>query len=1071
MAFKPTDSQRKAIVTIDRPVAVVAGAGSGKTWVLVERYLHLLDQGFATDEIAAITFTKKAAQEMKERLREARPQLAASLERAQISTIHSLCQRIIQEHPLQARLDPRFRVGEEWETRLLLAEVIEEIVAETEIPTELGTAGEVSALVLDLYEKMLSKGDLRFQRSFPEPLGEFPLQELEHRTEQVLRLTPSTPRQGEVLEQLAEEWPYLRELLRLGDADLRLEALEILQKLVGGIRGKLAEHTAALKVLIASAQQIITEGRGRVILTYLGEVLQRVHGLYSERKRLGGLVDFGDLERLTCQLLEDPQVVADYPFKHIMVDEFQDTNPLQKRIVDAFTAQGAVLFVVGDPKQSIYRFRGAEVGVFVQTQREVAETGKGIFLETNFRSRPELIKFCNQFFHRLLAGEPIGFEPSEADKPAAGRPCVSILLTPAEALSADEARAAEAEQIALQIQELVEGGRYKYEDISILFRATTSMYIYEQALKKAGIPYVNLSGRGFYAKQEIQDVLHYFRWLEDSGDEVAKMAVLRSPFYLLSDEGLYWLRRGELDRLTPKEQEALARAEEDYSALQLLAKHQPAPVVIGELLRRTGYVEKTWRLPFGPQKVANIEKLLEQSWDLFARDVYTVPEQVRYLRLLAREAHKEGEAQLDAEHADVVILRTIHNAKGLEFPVVFLADTNAGAVRTQGGKVLYHPEFGLVYREMADYELARGLDRAEEASEAKRLLYVAVTRAQEEFFWCARTGKAGKDSWWSWFQEHQPHIDQDCYQIIPGELPPLQEGPPQGEPARLELPEYAPLAPQYVQVPFSVTALMNYDLCPRYYYLRHILGLPERGRAQSAAPTQGSLSATQRGTIVHRVVEQIKDPKELSRLVQDAAAVEGVTLTSRQQAQLEEIIQPYLASPFFQRVQAGAPGRLYKEHNFFIPAGSFLINGLVDQVYVGEEGVEVVDFKTNWIEPGEVPKVGDAYRVQLRLYAWATAREFRLPAVKAQAYFLIPNSLYDLEPELLDADQTEAWLVDTCRRIIDGAEIGAEAFPPAAKCALCSERSYCLHGLPAGKVGVFGETTDLEEDLLEEELR
>jgi len=120
-----------------------------------------------------------------------------------------------------------------------------------------------------------------------------------------------------------------------------------------------------------------------------------------------------------------------------MVDEFQDTNPLQKRIVDAFTAQGAVLFVVGDPKQSIYRFRGAEVGVFVQTQREVAETGKGIFLETNFRSRPELIKFCNQFFHRLLAGEPIGFEPSEADKPAAGRPCVSILLTPAEALSAD----------------------------------------------------------------------------------------------------------------------------------------------------------------------------------------------------------------------------------------------------------------------------------------------------------------------------------------------------------------------------------------------------------------------------------------------------------------------------------------------------------------------------------------------------------------------------------------------------------------------------------------------------------
>ena len=146
------------------------------------------------------------------------------------------------------------------------------------------------------------------------------------------------------------------------------------------------------------------------------------------------------------------------------------------------------MFVVGDPKQSIYRFRGAEVGVFVQTQREVAETGKGIFLETNFRSRPELIKFCNQFFHRLLAGEPIGFEPSEADKHAAGRPCVSIMLTPAEALSADEARAAEAEQIALQIRELVEGGRYKYEDISILFRATNQHVHLRAGPQKSGHP-------------------------------------------------------------------------------------------------------------------------------------------------------------------------------------------------------------------------------------------------------------------------------------------------------------------------------------------------------------------------------------------------------------------------------------------------------------------------------------------------------------------------------------------------------------------------------------------------------
>jgi len=1068
--FKPTERQQEAITTIHCPVAVVAGAGSGKTRVLVERYLYLLDKGVKVDEIAAITFTKKAAQEMKERLRKARPELIPDLERAQISTVHSLCQRIIQEHPLQARMDPRFRVGEEWETRLLLAEVIEEVVQETAPPSDLGTFGDVCSVVLGLYEKMLSKGDLRFERAFSEPLAEFPLLPLEAEVKKALAIVPSTARQREVLAELAEEWPYLVELLRLPDDNLRLEALEILRRQVGKIRGKLAEEVRALKELIAFAEELIAEGKGRAVVTYLGQVLQRIHALYSERKRLGGLVDFNDLERITCELLQDPLVAADYPFSHVLVDEFQDTNPLQKRIVDAFTARGALLFVVGDPKQSIYRFRGADVGVFLQAEQEVQGKGRRIVLDTNFRSTPELIQFGNAFFAKLLEGELIGFDASCHHRTHAHRPCVSILQVAADDLAVDEARALEARQIALKIRELVDSGRYRYEQISILFRAMTSVYIYERALKEAGVPYVNLSGRGFYSKQEIQDVLHYFRWLEDAGDEVARLAVLRSPFYLISDSGLFWLRQGREDKLSPKEQAALAQAAQDYAALQLLAKHRPAPEVITELLRRTNYVEKTWKLPFGPQKVANIEKLLEQSWDLFARNVYTIPEQVRYLRLLAREAQKEGEAQLDAEHADVVVLRTIHSAKGLEFPVVFLADTSAAAVRAPKGKALYHPEVGLAWRGMRDYKLIQEQEKAAEISESKRLLYVAFTRAQEELYWCARRGREVTDSWWSWLQAHLESIDPQLYQLVPGELPPL-EPQPQGETARLELSRYQPLPPQYSQVVFSVTELMNYDRCPRYYYLRHILGLPERSRdKQGALGASSGLSATERGSIVHRVVELIKDPAALSVLVEQAAALEGVELDARQRAQLEEMILPYLRSEFFARVQAEPAGQLYKERSFFRAAGDFIVNGLVDQVFVGEKGVEVVDFKTNWITADQVPEVGAAYAVQLRLYAWAMARELGRPAVSSQAYFLIPNRLYALDPELLDADETEQWIVDTCQRIIRGAELGAQAFLPRDNCALCRQNYYCLHAWNAGKDGRFGETTDVEEDLLEEEL-
>ena len=1087
MTFVATSSQHEAITTVDCPLAVTAGAGSGKTRVLVERYLYLLEQGVTVDQIAAITFTKKAAQEMKERLRRVRPDLIESLERAQISTIHSLCQRIIQEHPLQAEIDPRFRVGEEWETRVLLMEAIDEVVAETDAPSALGTPFEIADLVFELYETMLSKGDLRFNRPLDdqEP-EEFPLLQLRNEVEQVLRLVPSTPTQQRILDGLRTDWPSIWDLLALPEDDLRLEGLELLESSVKGIRGKLADEVVPLKELIISARQVIAETNGRLIIAYLGEVLEHVHRLYSEKKRLASILDFNDLEQLTLKLLQDPLVRADYPLAHLMVDEFQDTNPMQKKIVDALVAQGAILFVVGDPKQSIYRFRGADVGVFVQTKAEIASNGKNVFLEKNFRSRPELIHFTNSLFEKLLAGESIGFEASLPSKEPAGKPCVAILHTPAEDLLADEARALEAQQIALKIRELVDSGKYKYEQISILFRAMTSSYIYEKALKEAGIPYVNLGGRGFYSKQEIQDVLHFFRWLEDPHDAVAQFAVLRSPFYLISDEGLYWLRQNELTKLTYEEQKALEQSQVDYEYLRELARHRPAPEVITALLERTNYLERTWRLPFGPQKVVNIEKLLEQSWDLFAKDLYTIPEQLRFLRIMTRDGQKEGEAQLDAEHADVVVLRTIHNSKGLEFPVVFLPDTNASVVRRSGGSVLYHPEVGLTYKGMRSYDLVQQQERLEEISEAKRLLYVAITRAEEQFFWCARDGKESKDSWWTWLQSSLSEIPSELYELVPGVL---ESQSIQSVPRLVvgyERPSYEPLEPQYHQVAFSVTSLMNYVRCPRYYYLRYVLGVPER-RTQNGAGASSDfqgISATQRGNIVHRVCEQIRRPEDLVDLVNYAAAMEGVELNDLQRAQLMEIITPYLHSEFFQRVQAQARGSkswiVYQEKDFAVPAGEFLVNGLVDQVFLGVRGLEVVDFKSNWIRQSQVMEVGTSYEVQLRLYAWAMAREFGRPVLSSQAYFLIPNQLYSLQSRLLDVDQTEKWVIDTCQSIIAGSMKGVEAFPIRSDCTLCPQNSYCNavrerafseNDFSISKEQSFGENTDIDADWAEEEIR
>ena len=1062
MGFKPTPEQQAAITIMDRDLAVTAGAGSGKTRVLVERYLNLLMQGIGIHEIAAITFTKKAAQEMKERIRAAVPEKTDAVESAQISTIHSLCQRVIAEHPLQAGIDPRFRIGEEWETEALLLHVIEDVLEDLDPVEEFDRFDSMVQLVQRLYNEMMSKGDDCFQREmeFREEYDTELNNLLNAVEEDILTLLGSsslTEHQTENISDLSLEWPNLKmDLLSMVDT-LQLETLEILNEYFGGNWGKLRPIVQEIKAHIAAVRQCMQEVRGGQVIRQLGRILERVHKNYVQAKKDLGMLDFNDLERLACRLLALPEVRKDYAFRHIMVDEFQDTNRIQKEIVDYLTADGAVLFVVGDPKQSIYRFRGAEVEVFLQAQEEIAETGKSIFLQHNFRSRPEILEFTNAFFQKLMEDDPISYEASAFHRDRMNRPCVNILTTPAQGMNLGNSRELEAQQIALEIRSLVDRGLYKYKDISILFRAMTNVRIYENALQAAQIPYVNLSGRGFFARQEVQDILYYLTWLADKDDEVARLAVLRSPFYLVSDEGLYWDRYAP-QNLSSHDRRAIAQADVDRDYLAQRMMYGPAPHIIMEMLERTHYLESTKRLLFGEQKAANVMKLVQQSWDLYAQGYVSAADQMGYIRLVVKAADREGEAQLDAEHADVVVLRTIHGAKGLEFPVVFIPDTNSRVVRIPSDTVLYHPEFGLTYKGMDRYEELREAVKVEEISEAKRLLYVAITRAKEEVYLCGLTdlSRTQRDSWWSWMQEILPQIPSYLYNEISGTKEWIMEKPKtEAEAETLPRKKYEPLPPSYTQVAFSVTALMTYARCPRHYYYRYILGIPERVPRlhSSEGQPQHTISPLERGNIVHRVCEQIVDPWELDSLVQGAAQMEGVSLSPSEHKRLVQIIAPYLESDFFKRIQS-AGSRVHREMDFALPVNHYVINGTVDQVYVGETGLEIVDFKSNWIRPDEVGSEGAKYQWQLMAYAWAMEKVFQKQVMKAQAYFLIPNMLYDLPSHTLNSPQIERWIVHTCDAIIAGERVGLDAFPEGDDCAQCAHFAYC------GKSSMFGQNTE-----------
>ncbi|NLJ81163.1 MAG: UvrD-helicase domain-containing protein, partial [Firmicutes bacterium] len=248
MKFSPTPSQKEAIFSIDEDLAVTAGAGSGKTRVLAERYLNVLEQGYSFEEIAAVTFTKKAAQEMKERLSQTRPDLAGSLERAQISTIHSLCRRIIREHPREAGIDPRFKVGEEWETEALLQEVIEAEMQNRELIEGLGRPKEAAELILNLYQQIRTRGGFSFRGRETEHLVEQQdALQLAEAVDEFLALNPRTPLQKDVMEAWSHEWPLLQTSLFSGNPHLQLEALGILEDYLKKISGGLAQKTVLIK--------------------------------------------------------------------------------------------------------------------------------------------------------------------------------------------------------------------------------------------------------------------------------------------------------------------------------------------------------------------------------------------------------------------------------------------------------------------------------------------------------------------------------------------------------------------------------------------------------------------------------------------------------------------------------------------------------------------------------------------------------------------------------------------------------------------------------------------------------
>ncbi len=823
----------------DVPTVVTAGAGSGKTLTLVGRYVRLLEQGVPLRAIAAITFTEKAAREMRTRIRQtvdtwsarcapeerARWQgLSADLDAARIGTIHGLCTTLLRSHPAEAGLDPEFEVLDENQAARLRVEAIESAlawaIADTDAVRVFSVLSEQTTRDL-LDDWLAARADTltAFDRLGADPLAVWSralqrcLNDYFHdpvwlNSLQVLNST-TAKQAGDKLEaqrqaavqaaRLAQqalprgEWPILFEQLSVlrgnlktnvgakgnwsaGDLEYIKQAMKVLAAFLDDSLGPLID---AKKPVSWEADQLAAD-----LLPALRRLFDQAAHEYQRLKDQARAVDFDDLEHEAARLLSTNADVRAYwqtEIRAVLVDEFQDTNERQREIVYQLAGfqpgqrgSGRGLFVVGDAKQSIYRFRGADVRVFQRVQTDVKRSGGApIDLDLTFRAHGPLTQALNDLLGPILGtvvAQPfeVPFAPLTAFRVAAPEAMAAPFVELRLGLGDDAAsgRRAAATTLAQRLQDLHDREEVGWGQMALLFRASTGFASYEEAFERAGIPYVTVAGQGFYDRPEVRDLLNALHAIDDPTDDLALAGLLRSPMLGLTDAALLqlrWTADGQprsiwaalqdppLD-LSTEEASRAARACELITPLHLQAGRTPVAALLKRLIDATHYRAIVRRVAGGERLRRNIDKLLR---DAQRSELVGVNDFLDYVAALRDIAAREGEAPVEAGGA--VQLMTVHKAKGLEFPVTVIADA-AHQRRTSRAAWLGDDELGLTLDLATDeasniaHRVALLRQAQQEEAEDRRLLYVAATRAKERLVISAHTkikkeGGLSLDGW------------------------------------------------------------------------------------------------------------------------------------------------------------------------------------------------------------------------------------------------------------------------------------------------------------------------------------
>ena len=1110
--FKFKGNQEKAVTDSSSAIAVTAGAGSGKTLSLVGRYLHLLEQGYPIRSILAITFTEKAAREMRSRIRNAlsapkeltaKPAKNAkeeiknlndlsvlsgsNIDSARIGTIHSLCAEILRSHPAEAGLDPAFEVIEDGLSAALQAEAIESALAwaatDEQSVALFGVFKEnelrqiLNALMsrrLDI-DSLLPAGEGLGRRTepvevmrekFSVTLNSYLVTHLDSQSwidsfSTLASIKSSSPDDKLELarQSVLAKWDEIQQACATAQWDVVLASLTALRKAIStqgqksnwddietvreamkDLRDTYDEH---LKFLAEKSRFALDE-KLAAHLPAIHRLLDQTQLEYQSRKDEREGLDFDDLEGLAAQLLTAHPEVREQiqsELRAVLVDEFQDTNNRQRQIVYALTGfnlksktanrKSVDLFVVGDSKQSIYRFRSADVTVFRQVQSDIQTSGGELIdLDLTFRAHKPLLDSLNSLLAPILGetDDParpysIPFAPLHAYRPNPVReniqpPFIEFHLGLGD--SAEEGRAASAQALAQRLLELHQNEGFAWGGMALLFRSSTAYTVYENALEAANIPFVTVAGRGFYDRPEIRDLLNILAAIADPTDDLALVGLLRSPAFAIPDSEIYKLRYPNNTTTPTKIFASLKQSTQvntetgihpssfilypyaTLTELHTLSNRAPAAAVLKRLLDLTHYRAILASNPNGARMIRNVEKLLA---DAHRSRLVSLTDFLAYIQTLRDVGLREGEAPADSSNAGAVQLMTVHKAKGLEFPLTVLADA-AHQSHAHTDKVQLADTLLLDLRaddfHSTAWQLAARLEDERAEAEDARLLYVAATRAKEKLLVSGhvklkKDGMFSLSGWLSKFSflemstpDHFPLNDGILAKIYPYSQADVSPTPQPDSTSQTESPRKSNLLEPLIP---SISLA------------------DEKTRARESDPPQrvwrivsNALRKTPRapawlvGRLVHEAIHRWRF-NNLENFLKPFALESGLTDESEIHAAIQEsrrMLERLHAHPLFTELDSAREAR-YHEVRYDLPDG----RGIMDLLYRTAEGWFIIDFKTDEVRSDiEARSVisQNGYDRQVERYAQAIENQLKVKA-KTRLVFLNVNGELKVYPQ------------------------------------------------------------------------